>query len=243
MITNTQSGTTIDEIETGVFRISTPVPPPQSPVGFSFNQYLLVDEEPLLFHTGPRGMFELTREAINKVMPAEKLRWVGFSHWENDESGALGKFLAIAPRAQPLCSSVNAMINADAMDRPPRALAEGDVVSLGQKKVRWFETPHLPHAWECGYLMEETTRTFLCGDFFTQPGHKNVALSQGGDILGPSESFRKEMDYFAHGPRDTANIERLAATNPRTLACMHGSAWRGDGAALLRELAKSLAAR
>src|SRR5262249_19317702 len=158
------------------------------------------------------------REAISKVMPMGKLRWVAFSHWENDESGALAPLLAATHHAQPLCGSINAMLNADAMDRPARAVADGEVVSLGQKKLRWFDTAHLPHAWECGYFFEETTRTLLCGDLFTQPGHQHAPIVENGDILGPSESFRKEMDYYAHGPRDVANIERLAKTGPRTLA-------------------------
>jgi flavorubredoxin len=236
-VTNRQSGTCVDEVAEGIYRIHTPVT--DVPGGFSFNQYLVRDEAPLLFHTGPRGMFALVVEAIASVMPIEKLRYVGFSHYENDECGALNPLLAAAPAAVPLCGRVNAMINGDAFDRPARALADGEELVLGAHRVRWFDVPHLPHAWECGYLMEQTTRTLLCGDLFTQPGSDAPALTTG-DILGPSEQFRGVMDYYSHTKNARAMLARLAATEPTTLACMHGSAWQGDGAALLGALADAL---
>ena len=127
----------------------------------------------------------------------------------------------------------------DLADRPPRAVADDETISLGTHRVRWFDTPHLPHAWECGFLLEESTRTLLCGDLFTQPGSGRQPLTET-DILGPSEDFRQQMDYFSHSKNAPALIERLAATHPRTLGCMHGSAWQGDGAALLRALAVSI---
>jgi len=238
MITNNESGTRIDEIAGGIFRISTPVR--EMLGGFSFNQYLVVDEQPLLFHTGPRRMFPLTREAIGKVMSVDRLRYVGLSHFEADECGALNDFLAVAPGAVPLCGQVAAMVSiGDVADRPPRALTEGEVLSLGEHRMRWFDTPHVPHAWECGFLFEEKTRTLLCGDLFTHGGADNPPITEK-DILGPSEAFRAPMDYFAHSPDTRATLERLAAVNPGTLACMHGSAWKGDGARLLRALADTL---
>jgi flavorubredoxin len=241
-ITNSSAGTNIHEIADGIYRINTPVPPEAMPGGFSFNQYLLVDDEPLLFHTGPRRLFPLVREAIEAVMPAAKLRHIAFSHVEADECGALNEFLAVAPQAAPLCSSIAALVSiGDLADRPPRGMADGEVLSLGRHRVRWFDTPHLPHGWECGLLMDTTTRTFFCGDLFTQPGAGDPPLTDA-DILGPSEAFRQAMDYFAHAPHTPATLERLAAQAPRTLACMHGSAWRGDGGALLRDLAGCLAA-
>ncbi|HZH43285.1 MAG TPA: hypothetical protein VEY50_04310 [Lysobacter sp.] len=240
MLTNPQSGTNVHEIESGIYRINTPVTLPDGQL-FSFNQYLVVDDEPLLFHTGPRRMFPLVSEAIARVMPLQRLRYVGFSHVEADECGSLNDFLAAAPQAVPLCGQIAAMVSvADLADRPPRALADGEVLTLGRHAVRWFDTPHLPHGWECGLLMDTTTGTFFCGDLFTQPGHGQQALT-GGDILGPSEDFRRPMDYYAHAPDTTAMLTRLAAQDPRVLACMHGSAWSGDGAALLRELARTLA--
>ena len=239
--TNAQSGTNVHEIADGIYRINTPVALPDGS-GFSFNQYLIVDDEPLLFHTGLRGLFPLVREAVASVIPVERLRHVSFSHVEADECGALNHWLAAAPAARPLCGSVAAMVSVgDLADRPPRALADGEALSLGRHTVRWFDAPHLPHAWECGFLMEETTRTLLCGDLFTQGGTDNPALTEA-DILGPSEAFRQQMDYYSHTRNGRVMLERLAAADPRTLACMHGSAWRGDGAKLLRELADSLEA-
>jgi flavorubredoxin len=185
-------------------------------------------------------MFPLVKEAISKVIPVESLHYVGLSHFEADECGALNEFLAVAPAASPLCGSVAAMVSVgDYADRAPRALAHGEVLSLGKRRVRWFDTPHVPHAWECGFLYEETTRTLLCGDLFTQGGSKHPPLTES-DILGPSEAFRAPMDYFAHAPRTRASLEQLAAVDPTTLACMHGSAWRGNGAKLLRALADSV---
>jgi len=180
-------------------------------------------------------------EAIRALMPIEQLRYIGFSHFEADECGALNQFLAVAPQAVPVCSQVAAMVSvADYSDRAPRALADGEEWSIGRRRMKWFDTPHMPHGWECGLMMDTTTRTFLCGDLFTQGGAGEVALTET-DILGPSEAFRAPMDYYAHAPKTTEILERLAAQQPTTLACMHGSAWRGDGAKLLRELGASLA--
>lgn len=238
-VTNSQAGTNVHEIADGIYRINTPVQL-EGGVGFSFNQYLILDDEPLLFHTGPRRMFALVREAVAHVIPVERLRYLSFSHVEADECGALNEWLAAAPRAVPLCGSVAATVSiADLADRAPRALADGERLPLGTRVVRWFDTPHLPHAWECGFLAEERSATLLCGDLFTQGGTDLPPLTES-DILGPSEAFRHAMDYFSHTTNARAMLERLAATNPTTLACMHGSAWRGDGAALLRALADSL---
>jgi flavorubredoxin len=239
-ITNKQSGTSVDEVADGVYRISTPVTIPGG--GFSFNQYLIVDDEPLIFHTGPRRMFPLVREAVASVLPPERLRHIAFSHVEADECGSLNEWLAVAPRSAPLCGSIAAMVSIDDLaDRPPRALADGELLSLGKRAVRWFDTPHLPHGWECGFLMEERTGTLLCGDLFTQGGADNPAVTES-DILAPSEAFRHAMDYFSHTKNARPMLERLAAAGPTTLACMHGSAWRGDGAKLLRALADALCA-
>ena len=225
--------TRIDEIADRIFRISTfatgmPLP---------FNQYLVAADEPLLFHTGMRGLFPLVSEAIGRVMPVDRLRWIGFSHFEADECGALEEFLQAAPNALPLCGMVAKLVSVDAtVSRPARGLADGEVLDLGSHAVRWFDTPHVPHGWECGFLMETKTRTLLSGDLFTQGSRGKVPLTTD-DILGPSEAFRKPMDYYAHGPNTRSALERLAAEKPRTLASMHGSAWSGDGEALLRALA------
>jgi len=239
MITNSAAGTNVHEIATGIFRVNTPV---TLPVGsFSFNQYLIVDDAPLLFHTGPRALFPLVREAVAALMPIERLRWVAFSHVEADECGSLNQWLSLAPEAEPLCSQVAALVSVnDLADRAARPMADGETLSLGRHRIRWHDTPHLPHGWDCGLLSDETTGTFFCGDLFTQPGDGRQALTES-DILGPSEAFRAPLDYFSHAPHTAALLEKLATLQPTTLACMHGSAWRGDGAALLRALAQALA--
>jgi len=230
--------TRIDEIGDSIYRISTAVD--AVPGGFSFNQYLIADDAPLLFHTGPRRLFAATSAAIATVIPVAKLRYLAFSHHEADEDGALNEFLAAAPDAVPVCSAVGAMTSiGDLADRAPLALADGGTVSLGRRSVRWLDTPHLPHGWDCGYLIEPASRTLFCGDLFTQPGSDTPPLTTN-DILGPSEAMRGGLDYFSHGRNTTALLEKLAQEQPRTLACMHGSAWSGDGAALLRTLARSL---
>jgi flavorubredoxin len=238
-VTNKQSGTNVHEIADGIYRINTPVFI-EGGEGFSFNQYLLVDDEPLIFHTGPRKMFPLVREAVASVLPVERLRYIAFSHVEADECGSLNEWLAVAPQSAPLCGTVAALVSiGDLADRPPHALADGERLSLGKHTVRWFDTPHLPHAWECGFLMEERSRTLLCGDLFTQGGTDLPAVTES-DILGPSEVFRHKMDYFSHTKNAREMLERLASAGPTTLACMHGSVWRGDGARLLRALADAL---
>ena len=239
-ITNTQSGTNVHEVSDGIYRINTPVFMDGGPGGFSFNQYLIVDDEPLLFHTGPRKMFPLVSEALASIIPVEQLRYLAFSHVEADECGSLNEWLAVAPQSSPLCGTVAALVSINDMaDRPPRALADGETLSLGKHSLRWFDTPHLPHAWECGLLMDDNTRTLLCGDLFTQPGSELPAITES-DILGPSEAFRQAMDYYSYTKNARAMIERLASAEPTTLACMHGSAWHGDGAKLLRALADAL---
>jgi flavorubredoxin len=235
--TNTQSGTRIDEIADGIYRIATPMAAAQ----FSFSQFLIADEQPLLFHTGPRMFARLTQEAVATVLPVASLRWIAFSHFEADECGAINELLAAAPRATGACGAVGAMVNGDSVDRGPRGLADGEVLELGRHRLRWVAAPHVPHGWDCGFLFDETTRTLLCGDLFTQAGAEHAPVVES-DILGPSEGFRKVMDYYAHAPETRATLERMAALAPATLACMHGSSWRGDGGALLRALADELSA-
>jgi flavorubredoxin len=179
MITNSDSGTRIDEIAPDVYRISTPVA--VVPGGFSFNQYLIRDEAPLLFHTGPRRMFPLVREAIAAVLPVATLGYVAFSHMEADECGSLNELLAVAPKAIPIAGQIAVMTSlADYADRPPQALADGETLRLGRHELRWCAAPHLPHGWECGYLYDETARTLLCGDLFTQGGAEHPPVTETG---------------------------------------------------------------
>lgn len=241
--TDTQAGTNVAEIAAGVFRISTPVPIDGIPGGFTFNQFLLVDDEPLLFHTGPRRLFPLTRDAVRSVLPLERLRWIAFSHFEADECGSLNDWLAVAPHSRPLCSQLAALVSvSDVADRAPRGLADGERLSLGRRTVRWLDTPHLPHGMECGYLFDETDRVLLCGDLFCQPGASVPALTESASaIWEPSEAMRQGFPYAPI--RDAGQlVARLARLEPRVLACMHGSSFRGDGGALLRQLGDALAA-
>lgn len=242
MITNPETRTNIVDIAEGIYRINTPVSLPDGQ-RFSFNQYLVVDDEPLLFHTGPRALFPLVHDAVAAVMPVQRLRYVGLSHFEADECGSMNQWLERAPRAVPLASRIAAMVSVNDMaDREAKAMADGETLSLGKHRLHWIDTPHVPHGWDAGMMFDETTATMFSGDLFTQPGPGTLALTRD-DILGPSESFRRPMDYFAHAPQTQDTLARLAAMKPRTLACMHGSAWQGNGSALLLQLAAALRTR
>ena len=237
-ITNSQSGTNVHEIAAGIHRISTPVT--SVPGGFTFNQFLVVDDAPLLFHTGPRSLFPLVREAVEHVLgDVARLRYVGFSHIESDECGSLNDFLKLAPRAQAIFSTIGAMTSADLADRPPIVLADGQELALGAKKIRWFDAPHLPHNWECGYMFESTSRTLLCGDLFTHAGADLPAITES-EVLGPSEALRAQMNHMAIERDARRHLEKLARTEPTTLALMHGSSYRGDGSKLLLALADAM---
>lgn len=230
--------TRIDEIADGIFRICTPSD--VLPGGFTFNQFLVRDEEPLLFHTGLRRTFPAVRAAIERVMPLDRLRYVGFSHVEADECGALNEFLAAAPRAVPVCSRLAAQVSVDDLaDRPAQALGDGETLRLGRHEVEWIDTPHVPHGWESGLLFERSTRTLFAGDLLAHGGADVPPVVESG-ILAPSEELRARLGYYAEASGAPAVLARLAATEPQLLAIMHGSSFRGDGAGLLRELARSL---
>ena len=204
--------TTIDEIAAGIYRLSTFVPQ-IGPSGFTFNQFLLDDDEPLLFHTGHRAMFPDVRAAIEQVMPVDRLRWITFGHVESDECGAMNEFLAVAPQSQIAHGAGGCQVSLDQMaDRPPRPLADGETITLGRMRVRHLDTPHVPHAWEARVLFEETTQTLLCGDLFTHLGD-GPALTES-DILGPSEQAEDLFAYSSLSPTTPKTIDRLAALAP-----------------------------
>ncbi len=227
--------TKLDEIATGIYRLST-FAAEIGPSGMTFNQFLLVDDEPLLFHTGHRSMFGSVREAIERIMPVERLRWVAFGHVESDECGAMNEFLSAAPRAQVAHGALGCMVSvAEMADRPPRPLADGEVVDLGTKRVRQIDTPHVPHGWEAGVLFEETTRTLLCGDLFTHLGD-GPALTTG-DIVGPAVAAEDLFRASCLAPSSASTVERLADLRPTSLALMHGSSFTGDCAGALGTLA------
>src|SRR5215831_16241643 len=208
--------TTIDEIADGIYRLSTWVPEVAPPAGFTFNQFLIAADEPLLFHTGARAMFPLVSEAVSRIVPVDQLRWITFGHVESDECGAMNEFLAAAPRAQVAHGAVGCMVSLnDLADRPPRPLADGEVIDLGGKRVRHIDTPHVPHAWEARVLYEEMTGTLLCGDLFTHIG--NGAAVTSADIVGPAAAAEEAFRATCLTPSTAPTIRRLAALMPRTL--------------------------
>jgi flavorubredoxin len=229
--------TKVDEIAPRIYRLSTFVPE-IGPNGFTFNQFLIDDDEPLLFHTGHRSMFPSVRDALERVLPIGRLRWITFGHVESDECGAMNDFLAAAPHAQVAHGALGCMVSIGEMaDRPPRPLVDGEVIELGTKKVRHIDTPHVPHGWEARVLFEETTATLLCGDLFTHLGD-GPALTEG-DIVGPAGQAEDVFAYSCLAPSTPSTIDQLATLEPTTLALMHGSSFHGDCAASLRDLAST----
>jgi glyoxylase-like metal-dependent hydrolase (beta-lactamase superfamily II) len=219
-ITNAESGTRVDEVADGISKISTPVGPAIIPGGFTFNQYLIVDDEPLLYHTGLRKMFPLVREAIASVMPVARLRHIAFSHVEADECGALNQWLGAAPQATPLCGRIAASVSIeDLADRMPREIADGASLPLGKHTVQWFDTPHLPHAWECGHLLEQCTRTLFCGDLLSQAGDQPPPVTES-DILGLRRSVHGWTISHIPGTRVRCWSGWRHVRRPRSRVCM-----------------------
>ncbi|MGH3777365.1 MAG: hypothetical protein ACRDRR_16835 [Pseudonocardiaceae bacterium] len=233
--------TRVNEIADGIYRISTLVPDIGA-TGFTFNQFLVRAEEPLLFHTGHRSMFPSVSEAITSVVPVEQLRWITFGHVESDECGSMNLFLDAAPGSQVAHGALGCMVSLDEMaDRRPRPLADGEVIDLGGKRVRHIDTPHVPHGWEARVLFEETTRTLLCGDLFAHLGG-GPALTES-DIVGPADQGEDIFHATCLTPNTGATMRRLAELEPTTLALMHGSSFTGDCAGALRRLADGYDAR
>ena len=228
----------VTEIASNVYRISTFHPE----YGMQFNQFLIKDDEPFMMHTGFKKMFPITLEAVASVIDPSSLRWIGFSHFESDECGALNEFLAIAPQAQAVCSFVGTvvMVN-DFADRPPRALSDGEVLETGNHRLRFLSTPHVPHCWDAGLFFEENDRTLLCSDLFFHPDNPEpltrsdvVDRARASIIAGLSSPLAKDMPYT---PYTTSTLRRLAELEPQTLALMHGSSFQGDGRSALLDLA------
>jgi flavorubredoxin len=226
---------TIDEIAPDIYRIATWIPD-VSPEGFTFNQFLVDAEEPLLFHTGPRAMYPLVAEAVAQVLPVDSLRWISFGHVESDECGSMNMWLAAAPGCQVAYGALGCDISLrDLCDRPPRELAEGEVIDLGGRRVRQISTPHLPHGWEAQVLLEETTGTLFCGDLLTQVGAGPALTEQ--DVVGPALAAETMFRASAMAPDTGRMLRGLASLEPTTLAIMHGSSFRGDGRRALEDLA------
>jgi flavorubredoxin len=234
--------TTVDEIADGIYRLSTWVPEIAPPAGFTFNQFVIDADEPLLFHTGPRAMFPVVAEAIGRVLPVERLRWITFGHVESDECGSMNQFLAAAPEAQVAHGIIGCLVSLnDLADRPPRPLADGEVLDLGGKRVQHIDTPHVPHGWEARVLYEETTGTLLCGDLFAHVGNGDALTTS--DIVEPALQAEAMFRSTALAPDTAAVMRRLGDLHPSTLALMHGSSYNGDGATALHELAAGYEAR
>lgn len=229
--------TKIYEIDAGIYRLSTHVPEIAPPAGFTFNQFLVLGDEPLLFHTGPKRMFPLVRDAVARLMKPQDLRWITFGHVEADECGAMNEWLALAPRAQVAHGKTGCFVSLnDLADRAPRMLDDGEVLDIGgNKRLRYLDTPHVPHGWEAGLLYEETSGTLLCGDLFTQVGD-GPALT-ASDIVGPATAAEDMFRYSSLNPNMGSTIRGLADLRPRKLALMHGPSFEGDGAAALTALA------
>jgi flavorubredoxin len=229
--------TRINEIADGIYRLSTFVPEIEPPAGFTFNQFLILGDEPLLFHTGLRKMFPLVREAVGRLVPPEQLRWITFGHVEADECGAMNEWLAIAARAEVAHGQTGCSVSLNDMaDRPPRELRDGETIDLGRgKRVRYLYMPHTPHGWDAGVLYEESTGTLMCGDLFTQLGD-GAALTEG-DIVGPAIAAEDLFQYSSLNQNMATTIRALAKLSPHTLALMHGPSFSGDGGAALRALA------
>ncbi|MCE3553861.1 hypothetical protein LWC33_20685 [Pseudonocardia sp. RS11V-5] len=226
--------TVVDEIAPDLYRLSTYV----EPVNLPFNQYLVAGEDPLLFHCGPRQMFPLVSGAVARVLPVDRLRWISFGHVESDECGSMNDWLAAAPRAEVVHGILGVMVSLnDLADRPPRALADGETLELGGRRVRWIDTSHVPHGWESGLLYEETTGTLLCGDLFTATG-RTPALTEA-DPVGPALAAESMFHATALTPATGPAIRALADLRPEALGLMHGPAFRGDTTAALTGLAAS----
>ncbi|MGE0668132.1 MAG: MBL fold metallo-hydrolase [Sphingomonadales bacterium] len=228
--------TRVTEIADRIYRLSTFVPDIAPPAGFTFNQFLIDADEPLLFHCGHRRMFPPIAAALGRVLPVDRLRWIGFGHVEADECGAMNEWLAAAPGATVAHGMTATMVSLnDLADRPPRALADGAVLDLGGRRVRYIDTPHVPHGWEAGVMYEEVTGTLLCGDLFTHVGDLQPLVDT--DIVGPAAEAEAMFLASAITPSTEPIIRSLAALAPRTLALMHGSSFNGDCAAALNGLA------
>ena len=234
--------TRIDEIADGIYRLSSWVAAINPPAGFTFNQFLIKADQPMLFHLGHRHMFPAIAAAAAKLVPLERLRFLAYSHAEADECGALNEWLAAAPQASVAHGAVGCAIwLGDAASRPPRKVEDGEVIDLGGKRVRFLVTPHLPHGWDAQLLFEETTGTLMCSDMFGHPGNGPSVVAT--DIVGVALDSERKSRSMSLTAATAPSLRRLASLQARTLALMHGSSYAGDTATALNALADNLAVR
>ena len=228
--------TNVHEIADGVYRLSTCVPE-VAPGGFTFNQFLVTGDEPLLFHTGPRQMYPLVSEAIGRVIPVETLRWISFGHVESDECGAMNELLAAAPQAEVIFNPLGCDVSLnDLCDRPPVASDGSTTFGGADHALRIVMTPHVPHGWEAQVLFDETTRTLFCGDLFSQIGD-GPAIVHDSDVVGAAMVAEDMFHGTSLTPGAAPTIRALADLEPRTLAIMHGPTYAGDCKQALLDLA------
>jgi flavorubredoxin len=234
--------TSTHEIADGIFRFSTVVAEIAPPAGFTFNQFLVTGEEPLLFHTGPRMMFPLVAAAVARVVPLPRVRWISFGHVESDECGAMNQWLAAAPSAEVVYNRLGCQVSLDDLaDRAPRPVNDGDVIDIGGRQLRVVETPHVPHGWEAQVLHEEVTGTLLCGDLFTQVGTAGPITTD--DVVGAAVATEDMFHASSLHPSTANTLRRLARLQPARLALMHGPVFEGNAADALYRLADHFAAR
>lgn len=232
--------TSTHEIADRIYRISTYIPQ-VGPRGFTFNQFLVDAPEPLIYHTGMRALFPVVSEAVARIVPLSRLRWITFSHVEADECGAMNHFLAAAPNAQVAHGVTGVLVSLDDMaDRAPRSLADGEEIDLGEvptgsRRVRHVDTPHVPHNWESRVLFETSTATLFCGDLASQDGNPSPITTDS--LVEQAIATENLFASSSLGPAVPRTLRRLAALNPRNLAIMHGASFHGDAAALLNALA------
>ena len=230
--------TRTDEIADGIFRLSTFVPEIAAPAGFTFNQFFVVGDEALLFHTGPRALFPSVSAAAARVAPFERLRWITFGHVEADECGSMNLWLSMAPHAQVAHNAIGCLVSLnDLCDRTPQPLNDGDVIDIGGKRLRLLETPHVPHAWEAQLLHEETTATLLCGDLFTRIG--DIGPVTRDDLIPAALEAEDLFHASSLHPSTGDTLRRLASLEPDRLALMHGASFEGDCGDALRRLARA----
>jgi flavorubredoxin len=226
----------ITEIADRIYRFSKFVPGIAPPAGFTFNQYLIDADQPVLFHCGPRHLFREVSEAMATVIPLSRLRWISFGHIESDECGAMNQWLAAAPEAQVFHGQTACLVSLnDLADRMPRVVLDGDVIDLGGRRIRYIDTPHVPHAWESGLIFEEVTATLFCGDLFTQLGD-GAAITEN-DIVPAAIQAEEAFGATSLTPATAPTIRRLQAVVPQRLAVMHGSCFSGDCVKALEDLA------
>ena len=229
---------TITEIAPDIYRINTFIP--EANLGFS--QFLVVDDEPLLFHSGMRALFPIVHEAVGQLIDPSRLKWIAFSHFEADECGSLNEWHEAAPGSAGVCSMIGKMVSVDdfAPKNPAKGMVDGEILETGKRRFRFMQTPHVPHCWDAGMLFEETTGTLFCSDIMHQEGNVEPTIQSEKDVLDRARRTMINIEasplanYFPYREKTDIELERLVALQPKVLATMHGSIFQGDGGTVLK---------